>query len=608
MDVIGIELLKAFGRMWLHPLPYLFVLLALWFGYSRVKRERKNFHTRIYDVVHELFFPIAIGLSFGLILSIIFPIVGLEIPIGMMVLLLSLWIIVLPFRSFKYLSMTFVASIALLISFFLPEGGTGISLLNDWLSEIKAMDMVGFAWFIAVLFLAESLLIFVHGWKKTYARLTLSKRGKTIGNHEAKRLWPVPILFLFPVGNLAFEGWWPLFDSISTTGQGLMFLPFILGFQMSVQSSYSKDAVKHVGKRLILLSILLLALAGVATFIPLFVYAVAIVGILGREIIYIMHHTRDKHRTGLFTSREKGLTVLGVLPHSTAEKMGIEVGEVILKVNGWEVYSQRDLYEALQENSAFCKIQVVDRSGELRFAQSSLYEGDHHHIGLLFIPDGEMVNLSRRALRSSVVIHHDRNGGKNLKQQVNDDEDIFEYDTSASEEASASTIQAHPDVLEENSQEDVIEKSAVQAYEDAEQDEATVTNDLEREGHEMENNVDVESDIEDTTVTIEEDHDYAGEAAATSDEIIEESNTIEDPNDRNEATQAIEGSAEEDAHNSEETTEEDEQEVKSNDEEKLNKEDNDVLPYGQAAGLSAFYEEFRTASKEKKKWGKNFKK
>ncbi len=40
--------------------------------------------------------------------------------------------------------------------------------------------------------------------------------------------------------------------------------------------------------------------------------------------------------------------------------MGLGIGEVIRKVNGVEVHSERQLYEALQINAAHCRLEVLN--------------------------------------------------------------------------------------------------------------------------------------------------------------------------------------------------------------------------------------------------------
>ncbi len=49
----ALELLKGIGRLFLHPLTYLFLLVSFFVGLSRVKRERQNFHVRVFDFILE---------------------------------------------------------------------------------------------------------------------------------------------------------------------------------------------------------------------------------------------------------------------------------------------------------------------------------------------------------------------------------------------------------------------------------------------------------------------------------------------------------------------------------------------------------------------------
>ena len=59
----------------------------------------------------------------------------------------------------------------------------------------------------------------------------------------------------------------------------------------------------------------------------------------------------DEKAPALFTKRTQGLVVLGIIPHSPAEKMGLKVGEVIIKVNGIAISEVHKFYEALQVNN-----------------------------------------------------------------------------------------------------------------------------------------------------------------------------------------------------------------------------------------------------------------
>ncbi len=49
-------------------------------------------------------------------------------------------------------------------------------------------------------------------------------------------------------------------------------------------------------------------------------------------------------------------------------------------------------YKALQKNRAYCKLEVFDVNGEIRFVQGALFEGDHHELGILTIEDKKKWN------------------------------------------------------------------------------------------------------------------------------------------------------------------------------------------------------------------------
>lgn len=409
MEVIGLEILKAIGRFFLHPLTYIFIVAAFWLSMRRVKRERKEFHTRVYDVIQQVTSPLAIALIFGVSLSFVILLLGIEVPVGILALLTAVWIVLLPLGHARWLSMTVAGSIVLFIIPFLPAGGTEYSWLNGWLAEIESVNTLGLIWLLTALFLAESLLILLDGWKQSSPSLLKSKRGKMVGQHIASRLWFLPLFLLFPVGPFSTgEGWWPLFELTSGQSFGLALFPFMLGFQAKVHSVMPVLGVKKIGKQLLALNLLVIGFAITALFYPIISLAVPAFVLFGRECVYLLYRAGDKRQTSLFTRQENGLKILGVLPHSTAHKMGLQIGEIIWKTNGLELASQGEFYHALQQNPAFCKLEIIDLSGEKRFAQSSIFQGDHYQIGCLFVPDDEFGNLSSRALRSAVVIQRDR--------------------------------------------------------------------------------------------------------------------------------------------------------------------------------------------------------
>ena len=63
--------------------------------------------------------------------------------------------------------------------------------------------------------------------------------------------------------------------------------------------------------------------------------------------------------------------------------MGLQIGDVIRTVNGVQVQTTQQYYEALQLNRAYCKLEVIDDQGENRLVNRALYEGEHHELGVI---------------------------------------------------------------------------------------------------------------------------------------------------------------------------------------------------------------------------------
>ncbi len=85
--------------------------------------------------------------------------------------------------------------------------------------------------------------------------------------------------------------------------------------------------------------------------------------------------------------------ILGVLPESPAERMGLRPGELLTKVNGRIVHSRAELYEALQSNRAHCKLEIFDINDQIRLVQNALYEGDHHELGILAVESRKLLPM-----------------------------------------------------------------------------------------------------------------------------------------------------------------------------------------------------------------------
>ncbi|WP_374723418.1 PDZ domain-containing protein [Calidifontibacillus erzurumensis] len=385
-EVWLLELLYGLGRFFLNPAFYILLLFAWLIGIQRTKKERKDFSVRIFPFNSEIVECILYGLISGVCVSIVLLGLGIVIPVGFIALTSVLTILVLLIMQPRLLSPAYVIGGAMLISLFVPNITVENQLLANWMTELEESPLFMMAVLLSLMLLAEGFLIVRKGHLQTSPALKKSKRGKQIGVHEAKKLWLVPVLLFIPGDALSSTlPWWPVIKT-PFANFALLAVPFGIGFHQFIQASLPKEAIQLAGRRVLLLAIFVTILTVASYWLPILAVAASVVAIIGRELIALKQKVADMGSAPYF-SNNKGLVILGIIPDSPADKMGLKVGEIITKVNGIQVKTAKQFYEALHVNRAFCKLDVLDYNGEVRFVQRALYENEHHELGLLFVND-----------------------------------------------------------------------------------------------------------------------------------------------------------------------------------------------------------------------------
>jgi hypothetical protein len=385
-----VEFLKGIGRLFLHPLFYGLFGMAVFLGYLRVKRERKVFHTRLNDGFYELRSLLPIGIIIGLVLSIITIGVGVVLPFGTIALMGVITILLSVTFSLRWLSPAYIIGFSMFGVIFLStvniqSGG----LLQGLIEDFKNTPLTAIVVLLALLVISEGLLVLKNATKGTSPHIELSKRGLPVGSHLTKRLWMIPMFLVFPgeVLQTQFQ-WWPFF-SINDGQYALAVVPFAIGFQNKTLGMLPSEGIRFIGKRIIALGLVIAALAVGSVWYPILAIVGASLALIGRELISIHHRFTDDSMPFFFSRKDHGLMILGIIPQSPAEKMGLQVGEIVTKVNSIPIKSEGGFYEALQKNRAYCKLEIVDTNGEVRFVQRALYDGEHHELGILFVYDNK---------------------------------------------------------------------------------------------------------------------------------------------------------------------------------------------------------------------------
>lgn len=229
------------------------------------------------------------------------------------------------------------------------------------------------------------------------------KRGKPIGVYRLQQYWPVPLLLLAPAPAAGASWMFGLVDASSTplpwepllgggswaSGWWLLPFPVLIGFGSMTLSRLPGAAARENASRIAIYGILVLGMALLAAWLPVAAAPAALLTLLLHEVLIRLDGWLEARKQPLYVHDERGLKVLAVLPGSAAEAMAIAPGEVLRKVNGMQVRTRSELHAALRENPAFCKLEVLDLQGEVRFLSRTLYAGQHHQLGLVLCPDDE---------------------------------------------------------------------------------------------------------------------------------------------------------------------------------------------------------------------------
>ncbi|PWW08300.1 PDZ domain-containing protein [Paenibacillus cellulosilyticus] len=394
----ALQWLRLIGDGVLHALaqPYYYIaVIIIGFLYMRgTWIERRLFSVRLHVWPILLIRTIVAGLAVGVVLSGISVLIGAQLTAEA-----AMWLwgtaAILALLRLRYLCFAYAAGVLGILqwlnTFVHLEDGSG--WINERAASLAAIDMPAVLLLVALLHGAEALLVRRQGTKFATPMFMEGKRGKLIGAYQLQGYWAVPLLLLVPTGSDgAALDWTPLLpllsgEHASSGSWSFTALPMVIGFTEWTRSQLPENKARLAAKSLLWYSAAVAVAALAAAWLPSLLPVAAIAALLLHELLIWSSAKRESEGTPLFVHDQRGLMVLGVVPGTPAAQMGLQSGEILHKVNGVRVRTKEELYEALHRNSAFCKLEVLNREGEQRFVQRSRYAGEHHQLGVILAPD-----------------------------------------------------------------------------------------------------------------------------------------------------------------------------------------------------------------------------
>ncbi|WP_226037156.1 PDZ domain-containing protein [Aquibacillus saliphilus] len=378
-----IEIAKGIGKLFLNPLLYWFAILTLLASRKRIKRERLSFGTKIFNAFTETKHTWTLSLTSGILLSIMAVGLGFMFNYAVILLLITVMFLFSLTMKFTWLSAAYTFGFTYLLLLVIPTVLNGIVPVY-LIEQIQNVNFVSFTVLLGLFIIIEAIMMLRVKRSETFPELIKGNRGKWIGQHRIKKIAIIPFFTLIPSGAiLPFTDWWPFF-SIGGESYGLLVLPLMVGFDHVARGSTAIKSVRRLGQSILILGLLTLGLAVSGFYLPIMTIVAVTVGIIGRELISYRFRHKDQQMLPFFSPDQTGLLILGIIPGTPADQLGVMVGEKIIKVNGQRVSSEQEFYEALQSSSAFCKLDIRDDRGEIRFVQRAMYQGEHYELGIVF--------------------------------------------------------------------------------------------------------------------------------------------------------------------------------------------------------------------------------
>lgn len=312
--------------------------------------------------------------------------------------ILGSFVLVLLGVSLKENEIAYLWPLALLLMLINPRflcfsyagGIVSLSYLIFGFPQVRIPQLMAL---VAVLHMVESFLIQLGGHLGAMPVYTRDRFGRVVGGYTLQKFWPIPVVALLLLqarvpaeGVIATPEWWPLLKNQVPADALFVLVPLVagLGYGDLALARTPQEKSRVSAFNLATFSVILLALALLASRYQMAAWAAALFSPLGHELVIYLGRRMEFRPPPLFVEDSRGIRVLAVVPGSAAEKAGLEPGDVIISVNGLPVSRRYQLESALLFFPPFLEIEYFSRrQGKVHRAMVAAAE----RLGIITVPE-----------------------------------------------------------------------------------------------------------------------------------------------------------------------------------------------------------------------------
>ncbi len=387
--IISVHFVVAMFQPW-----YIGIILLIYILYKRTAYFEQYIlgdnRTKLLEIVFE---SVMYGILAGLIISLFVNFLGIHIQID--------------YYSFLYLWIAVILLSLLHVRYLCFSYAAGLLALSHLLFGWPDIDVSGLLAVVALLHLAEAILIWSNGHKHAIP-VFVRHRDRVVGAFTMQKYWPIPMALLIVsiilktempanVTNINQPGWWPLMklpDILET--QRMFFaiaaIPAALGYSEIAITDLPKNKTRKSGILLAIYSVVLLILSVWSSSIHYVKYIAALFAPLAHEGLIVYWAKRERLGEAYFSVPSQGVRVLEVIEEGPAQQMGIVPGDVILRINNKQVMTYQGISAILNDYPAFIWVDVLRANKDALTFEHKSYPNGIDDLKILFVPRDESVS------------------------------------------------------------------------------------------------------------------------------------------------------------------------------------------------------------------------
>lgn len=245
---------------------------------------------------------------------------------------------------------------------------------------------------LAIVLAATAVLLRHYDYEGRSPQLQPDQRGKRLVRYQWQQLLVLPVGVLVPGDWLhATISWWPVF-MVGERSFSILLLPLLVGTSVRVYKQLPQIAWRQLAARygwVTLASVLVAIIARFAVLSPQWLLALMGLIVVLTWGILAQHRYHDRHQQFRYSDTEQGVRVIGLRPHTPADKLNLDLGDIILECNRQPVNTEAEFYAALLKSPTYVHLKVRNRQQELIITETAIYNGAPHELGIVLFTDQE---------------------------------------------------------------------------------------------------------------------------------------------------------------------------------------------------------------------------